>query len=43
MADQLHIPQEAPRPASKPSGGAGAPQFGLTAAMALIVGSIIGC
>ena len=42
MADQVHTPQEAPRPASEPSGGAGAPQFGLTAAMALIVGSIIG-
>ena len=42
MADQVHVPQEAPRPASEPSGGAGAPQFGLTAAMALIVGSIIG-
>ena len=41
MADQVHIPQEAPRPASEPSGRAGAPQFGLTAAMALIVGSII--
>ncbi len=42
MADQVHTPQEAPRPASEPSGGEGAPQFGLTAAMALIVGSIIG-
>src|SRR6516225_5481569 len=42
MADQVHVPQEAPRPASEPSGRAGAPQFGLTAAMALIVGSIIG-
>jgi basic amino acid/polyamine antiporter, APA family len=42
MADQVHIPQETPRPASKPSSGEGAHQFGLTAAMALIVGSIIG-
>jgi hypothetical protein len=29
-------------PAREPSGGEGAPQFGLTVAMALIVGSIIG-
>ena len=42
MADQVHIPQEAPRPTSKPSSGESAHQFGLTAAMALIVGSIIG-
>src|SRR6476659_2786440 len=42
MADQVHVPQEAPGPATEPSGGKGAPQFGLTAAMALIVGSIIG-
>jgi len=42
MSDQVHTPQEAPRPASEPSGAKGAPQFGLTAAMALIVGSIIG-
>src|SRR5215467_11562750 len=42
MADQVHIPQEAPRPASKSPSGESAHQFGLTAAMALIVGSIIG-
>ena len=42
MADKVHIPQEAPGPASEPTSGGGAPQFGLTAAMALIVGSIIG-
>src|SRR5580704_16730068 len=42
MADRVHIPQEAPGPASEPTSGGGAPQFGLTAAMALIVGSIIG-
>jgi APA family basic amino acid/polyamine antiporter len=42
MADKVHIPREAPGPAGEPSSGKGAPQFGLTAAMALIVGSIIG-
>ena len=42
MADKVHIPREAPGPAGEPPGGKGAPQFGLTAAMALIVGSIIG-
>ena len=42
MADKVHIPREAPDPAGEPSSGKGAPQFGLTAAMALIVGSIIG-
>jgi len=42
MADHVHIPQEAPRPTSTPSSGESAHQFGLTAAMALIVGSIIG-
>ena len=42
MADKVHIPREAPDPAGEPSSGQGAPQFGLTAAMALIVGSIIG-
>jgi APA family basic amino acid/polyamine antiporter len=42
MADQVHVPQETPGPATESSGGKGAPQFGLTAAMALIVGSIIG-
>jgi hypothetical protein len=39
MADQVHIMQEAPGPASEPPSGEGAHQFGLTAAMALIVGS----
>ena len=42
MADKTHIPPEAPGAASKPAGGEEAPKFGLTAAMALIVGSIIG-
>ncbi len=42
MADKVHIPQETPGPATEPSGGEGVHQFGLTAAMALIVGSIIG-
>jgi basic amino acid/polyamine antiporter, APA family len=46
MADKVHIPREAPGPASESSGessGEGSShQFGLTAAMALIVGSIIG-
>jgi APA family basic amino acid/polyamine antiporter len=42
VADQVHIPKEAPGPASKPSSAKAEPQFGLTAAMALIVGSIIG-
>jgi basic amino acid/polyamine antiporter, APA family len=42
MADQVHIPQEASGPASEPAGAKAGPQFGLTAAMALIVGSIIG-
>ena len=42
MADKVHIPREAPDPAGEPTSGKGAPQFGLTAAMALIVGSIIG-
>src|ERR1700761_4130723 len=42
MADQVHIPQEAPGPAGEPAGAKAGPQFGLTAAMALIVGSIIG-
>jgi len=42
MADQVHISKEVPGPASEPAGGESAHQFGLTAAMALIVGSIIG-
>jgi APA family basic amino acid/polyamine antiporter len=42
MADKTHIPPEAPGAASKPAGGEEAPKFGLPAAMALIVGSIIG-
>ncbi len=42
MADQVHVSQDVPGPASEPSGGETPHQFGLTAAMALIVGSIIG-
>ena len=42
MADKVGIPREAPGPASKSSGEGSSHQFGLTAAMALIVGSIIG-
>jgi APA family basic amino acid/polyamine antiporter len=42
MADKTHIPPAAPGAASEPAGGEEAPKFGLTAAMALIVGSIIG-
>jgi basic amino acid/polyamine antiporter, APA family len=42
MADQVHTSQEVPGPASEPPGGETPHQFGLTAAMALIVGSIIG-
>ena len=41
MADQVHTSQEVPGPASE-AGGETPHQFGLTAAMALIVGSIIG-
>jgi basic amino acid/polyamine antiporter, APA family len=40
MADQVHISREAPGPASGPTSEKA--QFGLIAAMALIVGSIIG-
>jgi hypothetical protein len=40
MADNGQISREASRPEREPSGGSA--QFGLTAAMALIVGSIIG-
>ena len=42
MADQVDVSGGAPGPASGTTGGAGGSQFGLTAAMALIVGSIIG-
>jgi len=42
MADTTHIPPEAPGAASEPAGGEQAQKFGLPAAMALIVGSIIG-
>ena len=41
MADEVHISRGDPGPASEPSGGERPHQFGLTAAMALIVGSII--
>src|SRR5436305_10126641 len=42
MADKVYISREPPGPASAPSGEGSSHQFGLTAAMALIVGSIIG-
>ena len=42
MADQVHVPRDAPGSVSEPAGGGEAQKFGLTAAMALIVGSIIG-
>jgi basic amino acid/polyamine antiporter, APA family len=42
MADQVDVSGGAPGPTSQTAGGEGASQFGLTAAMALIVGSIIG-
>lgn len=42
MADKVHISREVRGPASAPSGEGSSHQFGLTAAMALIVGSIIG-
>jgi len=42
MADQVDVSGAAPGPASQTAGGEGGSQFGLTAAMALIVGSIIG-
>jgi amino acid transporter len=42
MADKVHISREVPGSASAPSGEGSSHQFGLTAAMALIVGSIIG-
>ena len=34
MADQVHVSQDVPGPASEPSGGETPHQFGLTAAMA---------
>ena len=42
MADRVDLPKGDLGPAREPPGGEGAHQFGLTAAMALIVGSIIG-
>ena len=42
MADKVGIPREALGPVSESSGEGSSHQFGLTAAMALIVGSIIG-
>src|SRR5947209_11537039 len=42
MADKVYISQEPPGPASAPSGEGSSHQFGLTAAMSLVVGSIIG-
>ena len=42
MADKVDLPRGDVGPTREPSGGEGAHQFGLTAAMALIVGSIIG-
>ena len=41
MADKVHISREVPGSASAPSGEGSSHQFGLTAAMALIVGSFI--
>src|SRR5689334_17029246 len=42
MADKTQLPPEAPGSASAAAGSEGAQKFGLPAAMALIVGSIIG-
>src|SRR5215470_9083132 len=42
MADKVQVPPEAPRSTSPPTGGGDEQKFGLPAAMALIVGSIIG-
>ena len=42
MTDQIDISKGAPGPAGERPGPASAPQFGLPAAMALIVGTIIG-
>src|SRR5690242_16967748 len=42
MADKTELPPEAPGSASEPAGSEGAQKFGLPAAMALIVASIIG-
>jgi APA family basic amino acid/polyamine antiporter len=42
MADKVDVPGRAPGPTGEQAGGEGSHQFGLPAAMALIVGSIIG-
>src|SRR5690242_12287356 len=42
MADKIHVPPEAPGSAGETTNSEGAQKFGLPAAMALIVGSIIG-
>ena len=42
MTDRVEVSGEAPGPAGKPGAGEPSHQFGLAAAMALIVGSIIG-
>src|SRR5438046_4070433 len=42
MADKIQLPPEAPGSASEQAEGEGAQKFGLTAATALIMGSIIG-
>jgi basic amino acid/polyamine antiporter, APA family len=42
MADRVDVPGRAPGPTGEQPSGAGSHQFGLPAAMALIVGSIIG-
>src|SRR6476619_5821467 len=42
MVDKVQVPPEAPGSANTPAGSEGAQKFGLPAAMALIVGSIIG-
>ncbi len=42
MADQVDVSGEPSKPVSEPAAGGAQQQFGLTAAMALIIGSIIG-
>ena len=42
MADKVQVPPEAPRSTSPPTGGGDEQKFGLPAAMALIVGSVVG-
>src|SRR5437773_7132627 len=42
MADKIQLPPEAPGSASEQAEGEGAQKFGLPAAIALIMGSIIG-